>query len=231
LLDVSLVFMFAVAALVVLLVARMRMRKGGLNMPKKHHPHHEDCCCEVLDQIASDVGAILELLQSIPAPASVPRPTIQLVLVDVDVHKEKLAVTDHSQPIQLPSVSVRALLRIVDPRKADGSRVTDYAWSTSDATQLPLEAAANDTAKDVDGNEILDPTDNLPLTVFQTYALTPLSQDDIDALPATPDGSPKSAGGTVTAKSAGMADVDIRVSYNDPPLGHAVITGGVAPEA
>ena len=166
---------------------------------------------------------IEEKLDALGVPSRSNPATIHVT--EVQLKEREMPPVDHMPPLQLPTVSVRARLSVVDPRKADGSRATNPTWKTSDETQLPLEALPDTTAKDVDGNEILDPVDGLPLTVFQTFANTPLTAEEVEALPE------KVAGGTVTWSAPGMADVDIRINYSDPPLGHAAITAAEAPEA
>lgn len=139
--------------------------------------------------------------------------------------------TDHMPPLNLPASTLRALLSVVDPRKADGSRVTAVSWNTSDAAQLPLEAVADSTVKipdptwvDPDPTAVppnvaplidkLDAVDGLPLLVFKVYANTPLD----------------AGSGLVTVGAEGMADADVQVTYSDPPVGHFAITAVQAAE-
>lgn len=129
------------------------------------------------------------------------------------------ARVDHMPDFTLPSTSVRAVLAVVGPKKADGSYASNGGFTTSDETTLPVEALPDSFALDSDGNPILDAEGN-QIPVYRTYANTPL----------TPEPGEK-VSGTVTWRSGGMADVDIKVVYGDPALGHAAITASEAPEA
>jgi len=141
--------------------------------------------------------------------------SIHVTAVELKPEDSEMPPIDHMPPLQLPSSTLRAKLSVVDPRKANGSRVTSVTWSSNNPTALPLEAIPDSTVKDADGNDVLDPADNQPLLVFATYANTPLDEGE----------------GLVTVRAAGMADCDIAVKYSDPPLGHFAITGVESPEA
>lgn len=140
-------------------------------------------------------------------------------VVAVELREDPMPSVDHMPDFTLPSTSVRAVLAVVGPKKADGSYATNPTWGTSDPVTLPLEAIPDSVAVDAEGNPILDDQGN-QIPVYKTYANTPL----------TP-GEGEKVSGIVTWKATGMADVDIKVIYGDPALGHAAITAGEAPEA
>lgn len=144
---------------------------------------------------------------------------IHVVAVNPDKEIFMPPVIDHMPDFTLPSSALRAVLAVVGAKKADGTYATGGAWSTSDEAALPLEAIADDVVKGEDGTPTLDEA-GLQIPVYKTFANTPLE-------PAAGE----KAGGVVTWKAAGMADVDIKVVYGDPALGHAAITAGEAPEA
>lgn len=121
----------------------------------------------------------------------------------LELKETSMPPVDHAPDLQLPSSSVRALLQIVNPIAADGTPFTgSITWTSSDDTQLPLEAVA-------------DSTDANGARVAQVYANTPLDAGT----------------GVVTASADGFASCDIKVTYSDPPVGHFAITGGVVAEA
>lgn len=129
---------------------------------------------------------------------------------------------DHAPDFTAPSTSVSVLLAIVNPRLADGSRVPadGYSYTSSDEAVLPQGAAQpNGTVKDENGNEVPDPVDGLPLTIFYSLWLTPQTPDPGTFVSAT-----------VTGNCAGMVPNDVKISYGDPALGHAAFTPSVVPE-
>lgn len=160
---------------------------------------------------------VRELLRRIPGEAHRRgRFTIHVVEVELKLKEDPaMPQTDHMPPIQLPASTLRAKLQVVDPRKADGTRVTSVSWTSSDNSQVALEAIADDVVKDADGNPVLDTNDQQPLNVFSVFADTPLD----------------SGKATITVSSAGMADCDIVVGYSDPPVGHFAISATAVPEA
>jgi hypothetical protein len=164
------------------------------------------------------LGEIVAALKKKPEPDG--RTNIHVTSVELKrTEASPMPPIDHMPDFTLPSISVRAGLAVVGPKKADGTYATGGAWSTSDESALPLEAVADSTAVDPDGNPILDESGN-PIPVYNVIANTPLE-------PAAGE----TAGGTVTWKASGMADVDIKVIYGDPALGHAAITASQLPEA
>lgn len=128
---------------------------------------------------------------------------------------------DHMPDFGLPATNLSAGLAVVNPRLADGTRVPPptISWETTDSTVLPIEVLPDTTVKDAAGNDVLDPADNLPLTVHNVLARTPLTPPPGEKVEAT-----------VTWKAPGMFDVDIKVTYGDPALGHAAITATQVPE-
>jgi hypothetical protein len=143
-------------------------------------------------------------------------------VVSVETSKEiPVPPVDHMPDFTLPSTSVSAGLALVNPRYVDGTRVppTTISWETSDATALPIEVLPDSTVKDAADADVLDPADGLPLNIHNVLARTPLT-------PAPGD----KVEGVVTAKAAGMFDVDIKVVYGDPALGHMAITAAIIPE-
>lgn len=156
---------------------------------------------------------------------------IHVISVNPDGEEIPMPPIDHMPDFTLPSTAVRAVLAVVGAKKADGSYASSPTWSTSDESVLPLEPIADSVVTGPDPNWV-DPGDGstapiIPIMdengqqipVFKTYANTPL----------TPEPGEK-VSGTVTWKAAGMADVDIKVVYGDPALGHAAITAGEAAE-
>ena len=191
-----------------------------------------------LDRVVEWFGRIEDRLVEIrnDARARCHHPaTIHVVAVEVGRKPNKevqMPPVDHMPDFTLPSSSIRAVLAVVGPKKADGSYATSPIWSTSDATTLPLEAIPDSVVEGPDPSWV-DPGDGstapivplldangLQAPVYKTYANTPLT-------PA--EGT--SVGALVTWSAPGMADVDLRVVYGDPALGHAAITAGEAPEA
>lgn len=144
-------------------------------------------------------------------------------VVNVKLSEDPMPPVDHMPDFTLPSTSVSAGLSIVNPRKPDGSSVTSITWSSSDDATLPLEQVADTTIQIPDPNWI-DPGDGstaplVDVPVYNVKALTPLKPD-----PGV------FVSGVVTAEAAGMVNVDIKIVYGDPPLGHMAITAAVLPE-
>ena len=187
---------------------------------QKHHEH--DPVAKAIREAGQANGhglqAIADAIKGLGAKAGAGR--FSLHVTEIQVTEDTMpSATDHTPQLDLASSSVRAKLSVVDPRLANGQRVTSVTWSTDDETELPLEAAPDDTVKDAEGNEVLDPTDQLPLSIFSVFALTPLS-------PA--DGA--RADGTVTCSAAGMASIDKKITYGDAADGHFTLVGVEAPE-
>lgn len=145
--------------------------------------------------------------------------TIQVVEVSLVEDPPMTPPTDHMQDLQLPSSSVHAVLAVVGPQLASSSDAnpvyaTNPTWSTDNPDQLPLEPVADSILTEDDGvTPKLDAAGN-QIPVYKVKALTPLDEGS----------------GTVTWSAAGMASVDIKVKYSDPPVGHAAITPSVEPD-
>lgn len=205
--------------------------KGNKQRSDKRKPSDNDRLIMAIDRAGDRIiDKLDEVVQAIRTPKtpSLSRTTIHVVGVELKrKENEPMPPVDHMPPLQLPASTVRAKLSVVNPRKPDGSRVDSVTWTSSDETQLPLEAIADSTVMGADPNwvdpgdgssapiiELLDPADSLPLKVFSTYANTPLDEGQ----------------GTVTVRSASMADADILIKYSDPPVGHFAIVAVEAAE-
>lgn len=185
-------------------------------------PHPEPECC---DRLVAELRGIRDELHRLIPPV-VGEGHTNIHVVGVELKPQEVPVSpipvDHMPDFTLPSVSVRAKLAIVGPKlpgfaTAGGPNFGKYApsvtWSTSDESALPLEAIADDVVRDpVSGDPIVDENGN-QIPVYMVHANTPLE-------PAPGE----TAGGVVTAKAAQMADVDIKVTYGDPAVGHMAIT-------
>jgi hypothetical protein len=122
---------------------------------------------------------------------------------------------DHMPDLQLPSSTVHAVLAVVGPQLAsstDASPVyaTSPIWTTNNPEALPVEVLPDSVVTDEAGEPVLDAAGN-QIPVFKAKALTPLDEGS----------------GTVKWSANGMADVDIKVTYSDPPVGHAAITPSI----
>lgn len=182
-------------------------------MRRRHEsiPHAINDLADAVREVAAAIRGL--------GPRALGHTTIQAAIAEENMP----GPPDHMPDFTLPSSSVRAVLAVAGPKLADFATSHQYAgegsWSTSDASVLPLEAIPAGIVTDAEGNPVLDEFgQNIPL--YRTYANTPLTP--------TPG---EQVAGTVTWSSAGMFDVDIRVVYGDPALGHAAITAGEAPEA
>jgi len=193
--------------------------------------HDQRWAIDRLTTLSSNVQemgwALKALLDFVSSGGGIGHTTIHVTAVELKPEESHMPPIDHMPLLQLPSSTVRAMLSVSNPRKADGSRVTSVTWSSSDESQVSLEAIPDSTVKVPDPNWV-DPgdgssaplvdfidTDGLPNSVFATYADTPLDAGDA----------------TVTVKAAGMADCDIEIKYSDPAVGHFAITGVQVPEA
>lgn len=166
---------------------------GGLLFALRHDQQW------LIDRVVALTEAVLRLTAEIGT-----RPGSNSIHVAaLELKETHMPPVDHAPDLQLPSSSVRALLQIVNPVAADGTPFTGpITWTSSDDSQLPLEAVA-------------DSTDPNGARIAQVFANTPLDAGT----------------GVVTAAADGFASCDIKVTYSDPPVGHFAITGAVAPEA
>lgn len=152
---------------------------------------------------------------------------IHVAAVELTQKESHMSSIDHMPPINLPASTLRALLKVVGSKKADGAYATGVTWTSSDETQVSIEAIADTNAQTpdpawVDPNDgttaplidLLDEAGN-PVPVSSCYANTPLDTGTA----------------TVTVKAAGMTDADIVVSYADPAQGHFAIVASEASEA
>ncbi len=177
----------------------------------------------LLNEFENVERLLTEIRDAVKVPGGAGHTVIHVTSARYDPHKEAVPMPniDHMPDFVLPASNIDAGLAVVNPRRADGSRVEpgQETWSTSDAMSLPFEVLPYTKVLDQDGNEVLDPKDNLPLHVFNVRARTPL----------TPDPGVV-ASGVITWKALGMFDVDIKVAYGDPALGHAAITATQIPD-
>jgi hypothetical protein len=178
---------------------------------------HHDPVVHAIHQMTERLDQRLEKIENLlhPPQSKGGHTNIHVTAVELKQEEPMPPTVDHMPPLQLPASTLRAKLSVVDPRNAGGTRLTSVTWSSSDEAQVSIEAIPDDTVKDENGAEVLDPVDNLPLAVFSTYGNTPLDAGEA----------------TITVKAAGMADCDIVVKYSDPPVGHFAIVGVQAPEA
>ena len=178
----------------------------------RKRPSDSDRQLKKLDII---IGQLEEIKALIPTQGR-GHTSIHVVQVQLEPKENLMPPIDHMPPVQLPATTLRARLSVVNPRKADGTRVASVTWRTSNPTDLPLEAIPDSTVLDELGAEVLDPVDNLPLKVFSTFANTP---NEI------------SGEGTITVAALGMVDCDVKIAYSDPPLGHFALVTVETPEA
>jgi hypothetical protein len=183
-----------------------------------------------LDHSTLRIARAVEKLAAAPPPGgpSLGHTVIHVVAVLFE-EEPPMSKVDHMPDFTLPSTALRAVLAVVGPKKADGSYAGPGSWSKVDTAatapadgseQLTLEAIPDSVVMEDDGvTPKLDANGN-QIPVYKVFANTPLEPED-----------GATAGGTVTWGSAGMADVDIKVTYGNPALGHAAITAAEAPEA
>lgn len=171
--------------------------------------------------------ALRDLLAFVAGTPNQGHTSIQVTAVELKPQEIPMPPIDHMQDLQLPSSTVRAKLSVVNPRKADGSRVTSVTWSSSDESQVSLQAIPDSNVQVADPAWVdpgdgttaplideIDPVDGQANQVFATYANTPLD----------------AGSATITVRASGMADCDVKVTYSDPPLGHFAITAVQAAE-
>jgi hypothetical protein len=168
---------------------------------------------------------ILCAIRSRDVPPQVGHMMLHVTAVELKPQENEMpAPVDVTPELSLPATSVRGKISVVDPRRPpNNERVTSVTWSLSDESEPgagELALAPDDTVKDENGNEVIDPTDNLPLNVYSVFANTPLEP---------PDGTRASF--KVKASAPGMADCTKVVSYGNAPVGHFTMVGVEAPEA
>ena len=125
-----------------------------------------------------------------------------VVAVELKPQEATMPPPDVQPPLDLPSITKRARIMVVDPKRFDGSALprTEIQALTSDPTALPVVDGPDGTVTDPNGVELL---------TYSWYANTPLSPE-----PGT------RAGGEITLRAAGMVDWVKPITYGDPGLGH-----------
>lgn len=132
-------------------------------------------------------------------------------VIQVGVNNMPPAV-DHSPDFVLNSSDDFAVLAVVGPKLPSGGYVPSVTWSTSDPSN-PLVQIPDDIQRDADGNPVLDDAGN-QIPVFKTQVNTPGDSGNV----------------TITVSSAQMANCDIHVIWNTPPVGHFAIQPSELPE-